>query len=383
MSISLKQITGITGGGSPITNADVASNAAIAGSKINPDFGAQDLIAGTVTATSINGCLTVDDAGTLSAAAVNAGDRLVQLSSTGVFVNYDLNNYVQIQPNSILLVFSGATTFSVQAGGNVASVGTIISESDSNNYTKIQNQGLVILSSGAMSCQITNSSASFCNGNATIDYGGNITATGTITATGGFYGDGASLTGILPSVPMTLGTPGTPDSTATLTVAGKETIQGNNGGIIPFLECQDWSGNVKVSINSDGSILVAGITTTGIQSNGDVYATGSITGSSGNFNSVNATYFFGNGSNLTNLPPLTVGNIGTVYAASGNLDDVGQASPTYPAPISPAVASIPVASINSSAGTYSIVNSTSTTSAFLDFSVGASGNVYYLVVGYA
>jgi hypothetical protein len=177
--------------------------------------------------------------------------------------------------------------------------GGIITESDPNNYTQIVQNNLTMVASGSTAVQITNTSASFSSGAVTIDLSGNITSSGTIQANGGFYGDGSHLTGIAAtalSAPAVIGTPGIPDSGAILQ------IYNTSGSLTKALVCQNQgyiSGPVfEVQQGNSSSIFT-------VNGDGNVSANGNLT----------ASYFYGDGSNLTNVAN---GNLLTYAVPSGS-----------------------------------------------------------------
>ena len=227
--------------------------------------------------------------GTSATITTSAQTLVIDINPANVFSG----NFSGI--SSALANFNGTLTSNSNSQPNITSVGTLSNLSVTGNLTA----GNVYANSGTIG-------AANLAGSLTTATQGNITSVGVLT--------GLSVNGTVTAVAFTANTgvfTGDGGGLSNLSVSAGSTIVSG-------------SSNVKVELNSNVNVTVAGVanivtfTSTGSNVNGYLTVTGNITSGNANLgNTATANYFIGSGNNLSNIQGANVSGAVT-YATTAN-----------------------------------------------------------------
>ena len=178
-----------------ITNADINATAAIAGSKVSPNFGAQNVVTtGSVTAASFvgNGSALTGVTATPGANTVGSGEII-----DGAITNADINATAAIAGTKVTpnfgtqnVVTTGTVTATSFSGDGSALTGIVATPAPNSVGT-----GEIV--DGAITNADINAAAAIAGSKVNPDFGTqNVVTTGSVTAAS-FVGDGSTLSGIV------------------------------------------------------------------------------------------------------------------------------------------------------------------------------------------
>ena len=287
--------TTFSGSGASLTgiaNVNVASNAAIAGTKISPNFGAQNIV--TTGQLQINGALP-----TIVLNDENNENDFELRNQNGSFIIRDIDNpqtRYTIASSGMIHTFHGAASFSsnldVGAGIDVTGNSTFVNDIDVDGHTNLDNVNVV----------------------------GVLTVTGAVNASHSTFGN-LNTTGItIENTNATIlfqDTNNNPDYWAAADNGVFDIVQYNNGG-----------SNINVvKINTDGHIDIATNVdfAAGIDVTGNVIASGNVSGVNGVFSgnvSVGGVLTYEDVTNVDSVGIVTARNGIKVLAGGANVAGV-------------------------------------------------------------
>ena len=292
------------------------------------------LTAGTVSATGNiqgnyilgNGALLTGISGGTPSAIVN-GLTNITIPSSGSNANISIGGTtnVMVFTNTGVLVTGIASVSGNVTGGNIVTAGQITATSNISSATNVTGGNL--LTGGTVSAL----------GNVT---GGNIIATGIVSAAGNItgnylFGNGSQLTGLSATYGNSNVATYLPTYSGNLTantISTTGNITGNyilgNGSQLTGLPATYGNSNVVTLLAGLGSnsILTTGTITSGNITGANILTTGLVS-VSGN---VTASYYYGNGSQLTGVVATGIGTLSTLSvtgtATVGNISTAGTVS---------------------------------------------------------